>query len=87
MASKEGDIIRKRAEELGETVSEKSIQLGEELLKKLPPLEGALPDEVKNFMDFQSPYMVIKLGDIHNTSKVIEGEFLDLLAQVESKQQ
>ncbi|KAK6791236.1 hypothetical protein RDI58_010317 [Solanum bulbocastanum] len=67
--------------------SGKSIQLGEELLKKLPPLEGALPDEVKNFMDFQSPYMDIKSGHIHNTSKVIEGEFLDLLAQVESKQQ
>uniref|UniRef100_M0ZZT2 UDP-glucosyltransferase n=1 Tax=Solanum tuberosum TaxID=4113 RepID=M0ZZT2_SOLTU len=67
--------------------SGKSIQLGEELLKKLPPLEGAVPDEVKNFMDFQSPYVDIKSGDIHNTSKVIEGEFLDLLAQVESKQQ
>ncbi|KAL3339155.1 hypothetical protein AABB24_028004 [Solanum stoloniferum] len=51
----------------------KSIQLGEELLKKLPPFEGAQPDEVNNFMDFQSPYMDIKSGDIHNTSKVIEG--------------
>ncbi|WMV23899.1 hypothetical protein MTR67_017284 [Solanum verrucosum] len=31
--------------------------------------------------------MDIKSGDIHNTSKVIDGQFLDLLAQVESKQQ
>ncbi|KAG5616719.1 hypothetical protein H5410_016543 [Solanum commersonii] len=54
---------------------------------KLTPLEGVLPDEIKNFMDLQSPCMDIKSGDIHNTSKVVEGEFLDLLAQVESKQQ
>ncbi|KAL3370569.1 hypothetical protein AABB24_007562 [Solanum stoloniferum] len=64
-----------------------SVQLGEELLKKLPSLEGAMPDEVKNFIALQSPYMAFRTGDIHNTSKVIEGEFLDLLAQVESKQQ
>ncbi|KAH0702551.1 hypothetical protein KY290_017869 [Solanum tuberosum] len=51
------------------------------------PLEGMLPDEIKNFMDLQSPCMDIKSGDIHNTSKVVESEFLDLLAQVGSKQQ
>lgn len=63
------------------------VQLGEKLLKKLPSLEGAMPDEVKNFIALQSPYMDIRTGDIHNTSKIIEHGFLDLLAQVESKQQ
>ncbi|XP_055801187.1 zeatin O-glucosyltransferase-like [Solanum dulcamara] len=64
-----------------------SIQLEEELLKKLPSLEGTMPDELRNFMALQGPYMASKSGDIHNTSKVIEGDFLELLAQIESKQQ
>nr|XP_016473412.1 PREDICTED: zeatin O-glucosyltransferase-like [Nicotiana tabacum] len=34
----------------------------------------------------QSPYMDIRSGDIHNTSKVIEGRFLDLLVEVTSTQ-
>uniref|UniRef100_M1CLQ4 Glycosyltransferase n=2 Tax=Solanum tuberosum TaxID=4113 RepID=M1CLQ4_SOLTU len=64
-----------------------SVQLGEELLKKLPPLEGTLPDEFNSFIALQRLYMDIRSGDIHNTSNLIEGEFLDLLAQVDSKQQ
>ncbi|XP_055801029.1 zeatin O-xylosyltransferase-like [Solanum dulcamara] len=67
--------------------SGKSVQLAEELLKKLASLEGEMPDELKDFTVLQIPHMDIRSGDIHNTSKVIEGEFLDLLAQVESKQQ
>ncbi|XP_049409372.1 zeatin O-glucosyltransferase-like [Solanum stenotomum] len=63
------------------------INIGEELLKKLPSLEGTMTDELKNFIALQVPFMDIKSGDIHNTSKVIEGKFLDLLAQVGSKQQ
>ncbi|KAF3613313.1 putative LRR receptor-like serine/threonine-protein kinase EFR-like [Capsicum annuum] len=64
-----------------------SVQLQEELLKKLPSLEGEMPNEVRKFMALQGPYMDIRSDDIHNTSKLIEGEFLDLLAQVENKQQ
>ncbi|KAM3235140.1 hypothetical protein P3L10_015176 [Capsicum annuum] len=64
-----------------------SIQLGQDLLKNLPSLEGSLPDEFRDFRALQGPYMDIRSGDIHNTSKVIEGEFLDLLVQAESKQQ
>ncbi|KAK4373400.1 hypothetical protein RND71_008784 [Anisodus tanguticus] len=58
------------------------VQLEEELLKKLPSLEGIMTDKIKARGASQSPYLDIKSGDIHNTSKVIEGEFLDLLAQV-----
>ncbi|KAM3280763.1 zeatin O-glucosyltransferase-like [Capsicum chacoense] len=68
-------------------LSGKSVQLGEELLEKLPSLEGTAPDEAGKFIALHSPYMDIRSGDIHNTSKVIEGEFVDMLAQVESKQQ
>ncbi|KAK4721125.1 hypothetical protein R3W88_011358 [Solanum pinnatisectum] len=62
------------------------VKLEEELLKKLPSIEGTLTDKIKNLGASQSPYMDIRSGDIHNTSKVIEGEFLDLLAQIASKQ-
>ncbi|XP_047267650.1 zeatin O-glucosyltransferase-like [Capsicum annuum] len=66
--------------------SEIPIQLGEELLKKLPSLEGTIPDVIRDCLFSQHPYMDIGSGTIHNTSKVIEGTFLDLLAQVKSKQ-
>ncbi|KAK4343705.1 hypothetical protein RND71_036799 [Anisodus tanguticus] len=64
-----------------------SVQLGEKLLKKLPSFEGVTPAEVRDFIDSQHLYTDIRSGDVHNTIKVIEGEFLDLLAQVERKQQ
>ncbi|TMW96776.1 hypothetical protein EJD97_006799 [Solanum chilense] len=64
----------------------KPVQLGEELLKKLPDLEGGIPDEMRDFTAIQSPHMGIRSGDILNTSKVIEGDFLELLVE-ESKQQ
>ncbi|KAJ8528534.1 hypothetical protein K7X08_022226 [Anisodus acutangulus] len=63
------------------------LQLGEKLLKKLPSFEGVTPAEVRDFIDSQHLYTDIRSGDVHNTIKVIEGEFLDLLAQVERKQQ
>ncbi|KAJ8548179.1 hypothetical protein K7X08_021415 [Anisodus acutangulus] len=62
-----------------------SVQLEEDFLKKLPSREGILTDEIRNLGALQSPYMDIRSGDIYNTSIVIEGEFLDLLAQVASK--
>ncbi|CAN4081007.1 unnamed protein product [Withania somnifera] len=62
------------------------IQLEEELLKKLPSLEGIMTDKIRDRGASQSPYLDIRSGDIHNTSKVIEGKFLDLLAQVASDQ-
>ncbi|KAL3370056.1 hypothetical protein AABB24_007209 [Solanum stoloniferum] len=60
-----------------------SMQHEEELLEKLPSLEGIMTDEGRDFLTYQHQYMDIRSGDIHNTSKVIEGKFLDLLAQAE----
>ncbi|XP_059308879.1 zeatin O-xylosyltransferase-like [Lycium ferocissimum] len=58
------------------------VQLEEELLKKLPSLEGIMTDKIRDRGASQSPYVDVRSGYIHNTSKVIEGKFLDLLAQV-----
>ncbi|XP_075089729.1 zeatin O-glucosyltransferase-like [Nicotiana tabacum] len=63
-----------------------SIQLEEELLKNLPSLEGIMTDEIRERGASQSLYMDIRSGDIHNTSRVIEGKFLDLLVEVTSTQ-
>nr|XP_009620405.1 zeatin O-xylosyltransferase-like [Nicotiana tomentosiformis] len=62
------------------------VQLEEEMLKKLPSLEGVVTDQVRELGASQSPYMDIRAGDIHNTSKVIEGKFLDLMVEVTSTQ-
>ncbi|PHU17246.1 Zeatin O-xylosyltransferase [Capsicum chinense] len=37
-----------------------SIPLREELLKKLPSLEGTMPDELREIIDLQGPYMDIR---------------------------
>ncbi|KAM3339089.1 zeatin O-glucosyltransferase [Capsicum galapagoense] len=60
------------------------IQLeDQELLKKLPSLEGILTDEFRDLLASQHRYKDIRSGDIHNTSKVIDGKYIDLLAQAE----
>nr|UHH90516.1 UDP-glycosyltransferase [Nicotiana benthamiana]UXR81506.1 UDP-Glycosyltransferase superfamily protein [Nicotiana benthamiana] len=66
--------------------SRMSIQLEEELLKKLPSLDGIMTDEIRERGASQTPYMDIRSGDIHNTSKLMEGKFLDLLVEVTSTQ-
>ncbi|KAG5568203.1 hypothetical protein H5410_064780 [Solanum commersonii] len=53
-------------------------------LPNVPSLEGIMADEARDFSTFQHQYMDIRSGDIHNTSKVIEGKFLDLLEQAET---
>ncbi|XP_015167613.1 zeatin O-glucosyltransferase-like [Solanum tuberosum] len=61
-----------------------SIQHEENLLKKVPSLEGIMADEARDFSTYQHQYMAIRSGDIHNTSKVNEGKLLDLLEQAET---
>ncbi|KAG5608517.1 hypothetical protein H5410_019798 [Solanum commersonii] len=60
-----------------------SGQHEEELLKKLYSFEGVTTDEAMDFSDSQHPYMDIRSGDIHNTSKVIESKYIDLMEQAE----
>ncbi|WMV23059.1 hypothetical protein MTR67_016444 [Solanum verrucosum] len=60
-----------------------SGQHEEELLKKLYSFEGVTTDEAMDLSDSQHPYMDIRSGDIHNTSKVIESKYIDLMEQAE----
>ncbi|XP_015167633.1 zeatin O-glucosyltransferase-like [Solanum tuberosum] len=60
-----------------------SVQHEEELLTKLSSLEGVTTDEARDLSDFQYPYMDIRSGDIHNTSKLIESKYIDLMEQAE----
>uniref|UniRef100_M1CVU4 Glucosyltransferase n=1 Tax=Solanum tuberosum TaxID=4113 RepID=M1CVU4_SOLTU len=60
-----------------------SVQHEEELLTKLYSLEGVTTDEAMDLSDSQHPYMDIRSGDIHNTSKVIESKYIDLMEQAE----
>ncbi|XP_015167611.1 zeatin O-glucosyltransferase-like [Solanum tuberosum] len=50
----------------------------------VPSLEGIMADKARDFSTYQHQYMDIRSGDIHNTSKVIEGKLLDLLEQAET---
>ncbi|TMW86912.1 hypothetical protein EJD97_020717 [Solanum chilense] len=60
-----------------------SVQHEEELLKKLYSFEGVTTDEAMDLSDSQHPYMDVRSGDIHNTSKVIERKYIDLMEQAE----
>ncbi|XP_006355035.1 zeatin O-xylosyltransferase-like [Solanum tuberosum] len=60
-----------------------SDQHEEELLKKLPSLEGIMTDEIRDLSASQQHYLDIRSGDLNNTSRVIEGKYLDLLEQAE----
>ncbi|KAL3338699.1 hypothetical protein AABB24_027694 [Solanum stoloniferum] len=60
-----------------------SVQHEEELLKKLYSFEGVTTDEAMDLSDSQHPYMDIRSGDLHNTSKVIESKYIDLMEQAE----
>ncbi|WMV12162.1 hypothetical protein MTR67_005547 [Solanum verrucosum] len=55
----------------------------EELLKKLPSLDEITLDVVRDLSASQHRYLDIRSGDLYNTSRVIEGKNLDLLAQAE----
>ncbi|KAK4485437.1 hypothetical protein RD792_008077 [Penstemon davidsonii] len=53
--------------------------------KVLPSYEGCTPDEIKDFVALQMELLKLKRsgGDIHNTCRLIEAPYLDLLAKEE----
>nr|GLL24564.1 zeatin O-glucosyltransferase-like [Ipomoea trifida] len=55
----------------------------QESAEGLPSMEGVTTDEGWRFAAAQNEYMRIREGDLHNTSRVIEGPFLDLLSSQE----
>ncbi|CAA3013115.1 zeatin O-glucosyltransferase-like [Olea europaea subsp. europaea] len=54
-----------------------------ELPKELPSWEGCSTDELKEFAVSQIKHLDIRAGDIYNTSRIIEGTYVDLLAREE----
>ncbi|CAI9779495.1 unnamed protein product [Fraxinus pennsylvanica] len=54
-----------------------------ELPKELPSWEGRSTDELQEFAVLQFKHLDIRAGDIYNTSRIIEGTYVDLLAREE----
>ncbi|XP_073132538.1 zeatin O-xylosyltransferase-like [Henckelia pumila] len=54
-----------------------------ELPKEMPPFEGCASNEVVEFLALQSEYLKYRAGDIYNSSRLMEGPYLDLLANKE----
>ncbi|CAI9779491.1 unnamed protein product [Fraxinus pennsylvanica] len=54
-----------------------------ELPKELPSFEGCSTDELIEFALLQFKHLDIRAGDIYNTSRIIEGTYVDLLAREE----
>ncbi|XVE75578.1 hypothetical protein DITRI_Ditri12bG0104800 [Diplodiscus trichospermus] len=47
----------------------------------VPSLEGCFTDDFLKFIAMQYQYLDVNVGNIYNTSKVIEGTYLELLAE------
>ncbi|KAK4485436.1 hypothetical protein RD792_008076 [Penstemon davidsonii] len=59
----------------------KGIPFPIELPKELPSIEGCLSDEVQSIVALQMEPLNYRAGDIHNTCRLIEAPYLDLLAR------
>ncbi|GLT26563.1 hypothetical protein SLA2020_016200 [Shorea laevis] len=51
--------------------------------ENLPSMEGCLTNEVVNLSTINKEFTKLRSGDLHNTCRVIEGEYIDHLAQNE----
>ncbi|KAM7530056.1 hypothetical protein LguiB_033466 [Lonicera macranthoides] len=51
--------------------------------KEVPSYEGCVTSEIVNFAIYQGEFLQNKDGDIHNTSRIVEGSYIDLLAKEE----
>ncbi|KAG8371976.1 hypothetical protein BUALT_Bualt12G0018800 [Buddleja alternifolia] len=52
-----------------------------EIIKEVPSIEGCVPPELIEFSKIQQDAPKFNSGDIYNTSRVIEGLYVDLLAK------
>ncbi|GLT95952.1 hypothetical protein SLE2022_136030 [Rubroshorea leprosula] len=53
--------------------------------ENLPSMEGCLTNEVVNLITIHREFTKLRSGDLHNTCRVIEGEYIDHLAQNDSR--
>ncbi|XP_016448127.1 zeatin O-glucosyltransferase-like [Nicotiana tabacum] len=61
--------------------SSPNIRRKMKILKNLPSIESSYPPEILEVLKKQLECGKIKCGDIHDTSRVIEGPYLDLLTK------
>ncbi|GLT26591.1 hypothetical protein SLA2020_016460 [Shorea laevis] len=59
----------------------REIPVPKDFPENLPSMEGCLTDEVMNLLTIHMEFMELRSGDLHNTCRVIEGEYIDHLAQ------
>ncbi|XP_019164064.1 PREDICTED: zeatin O-glucosyltransferase-like [Ipomoea nil] len=57
-----------------------------ELRELMPPPEGCTTDEIVKLGIAQMEHLSVRSGDIHNSNRLIEGPFIDLLEQNETAQ-
>lgn len=55
-----------------------------EVPKGLPSFEGCFLFEMMNFMGHQYDFLKNRAGDLHNTCRIMEGTYIDLLARIEN---
>ncbi|XWS66319.1 hypothetical protein CRYUN_Cryun05aG0189600 [Craigia yunnanensis] len=59
-----------------------------EVENKIPSTEGCFNFEIMNFIAYQADFLKFRVGDLHNTCRLIEGTYFDLLERInENKQQ
>ncbi|KAK4346012.1 hypothetical protein RND71_036188 [Anisodus tanguticus] len=63
----------------------KPFPIEAEILENLPSLEGCFTSDFMDFMDAQRKYSKSDSGIIYNTSRVIEGKFMNLLEKEERR--
>lgn len=61
-------------------ITGKKFEVGEEL-ENLPSVKGVYPEGTLHFIASKTEYFKYSAGDIDNTSRVIEGTYIDLLAR------
>lgn len=54
-----------------------------ELLKRLPSLEGTFSPEFEEFVNFQYPHVGFHVGKLFDSSRAIEGEYIEYLEREE----
>ncbi|XP_073287336.1 zeatin O-glucosyltransferase-like [Primulina huaijiensis] len=54
-----------------------------ELPKEIPPFERCASEDILNFLALQSESLQYRAGDLYNTSRLIAGPYLDILADRE----
>ncbi|KAJ8449831.1 LOW QUALITY PROTEIN: hypothetical protein Cgig2_001487 [Carnegiea gigantea] len=67
-----------------ESLSEKPFQLDSDIPTCLPPFVCSVPQEVNDFVSKQFEFQDFQSGTLFNTSRLIEGKYLELLERLPS---